>query len=253
MLQEITEKGRRRKYSRTLTELVHEYNIANLQEDQTTADTIKTYLSKYLAGRAVPNQKNLVLWLKLLTERIGLEPDAIIEEHLSSTIIESQDVVVDATSLLFDTRKLGIIAFLISQSPWLKELKAMPNLVLTVETDGLPFAYAVASSLGIPCLYARKRKPVGITDVLSVDLEATASRTVTLYVPETLLKNDKVLIVDDVVRSGRTQRKLVELVKIGGGEPVGLLSLIGVGKRWEELESLGVPMKILYEIPLNES
>ncbi|MFX0116945.1 MAG: phosphoribosyltransferase family protein [Candidatus Hodarchaeota archaeon] len=250
MLQEITQKEKNKDYSRSLTQLVDEFLLTYPEEaEKIQRNTLKTYLSKYMTGRAVPSQKNLHLWLQLLTQTIGLTYSSIIDEHLIRwEIPDSDEIIVDATALLFDTRKLGIVAHLMMENDWFSNLKAKPTLILTVETDGLPFAYAAAFMLGVPCLYARKRKPAGITEVLSVDLDTTMSRTVTLYVPKKLLRKDKVLIVDDVVRSGRTQRKLVELVAVGGAETVGLLSMIGIGNRWHHLKNLDIPLEILYVI-----
>lgn len=44
------------------------------------------------------------------------------------------------------------------------------------------------------------------------------------------------LIVDDVIRSGETQRALVELVHQAGAKPVGMFFLISVGDEVEKLK-----------------
>ncbi len=240
MLEELTRKDTT--YSQTLTQLAEEIKqniFPNMR-----IDIIKTYLSKYRLGSSFPSKKNLNLLFPFFEKKLT----TLVQDNIQIRKTPDNETIVDATSLLYDTRKLGIIAFFVSKGNWFRNLTYQPDLVLTVETDGLPFAYAMATTLSIPCLYARKRKPAGITDFLSIDLEATTSRTVTLYVPRRLMGNEHVLIVDDVVRSGRTQRKLVDLTLTGGATPIGLLSLIGVGNRWKELKSLNIPLEIIYNI-----
>jgi adenine/guanine phosphoribosyltransferase-like PRPP-binding protein len=135
--------------------------------------------------------------------------------------------IVDATKLLSNTRVLKIIAFLARREFFPEKTF---DSVLTAEVDGLAVAYAFAYELGVPCLYARKTRPVAIDDVLSVPYEIS-SRENMLYLPAKGIKTgEKILIVDDIIRSGRTQKTLIELVKSGEAEVEGLISAINIEK-----------------------
>jgi len=55
-------------------------------------------------------------------------------------------------------------------------------------------------------------------------------------VPKTSLgKGSRVLIVDDLLRSGRTLRALVNIVRQARAEVAGIFSLVAVGNEWKEV------------------
>ena len=45
--------------------------------------------------------------------------------------------------------------------------------------------------------------------------------------------NDRVLIVDDLLRTGKTSSALMRLVKMSGATPIGVFSIIAVGDKWK--------------------
>ncbi len=121
------------------------------------------------------------------------------------------------------------------------------NKVITAEVSGIAPALAAGLALGVPVVYARKKRPVTMPDAV---FEAQApSRTkggVTSLIvsPEYLRVTDRVLIIDDFLASGKTILALADLVRVSGA------ALLGVGcvieKAFEEararLELLGVPI-----------
>ena len=71
-----------------------------------------------------------------------------------------------------------------------------------------------------------------------------------LYVPKGIVKKgDSVLIVDDVIRTGETQRALINLVGRAKAEVTGIFALITVGDDWEKMESLPkCPCEIILKV-----
>jgi len=127
------------------------------------------------------------------------------------------------------------------------------NKILTAEISGIAPALAAGLALGIPVIYARKRKP--ITMMEPVYVESAPSHTKGLEVllmvsPEYLGPGDRVLIIDDFLATGLTIAALVRLVQKAGGEVVGVGVLIE--KRFEGgrdvLAPLGVPIEALVTI-----
>jgi len=125
--------------------------------------------------------------------------------------------------------------------------------VLTAEISGIAPAMTTALCLGVPVVYARKTKPVTMTDPVYV--EAAPSHTKGAFVflmvsPEFLGPGDRVLIVDDFLASGQTIGALVRLVRHAGADLVGIGALIEKafeGGR-QDVEPLGVPVEALVTI-----
>jgi xanthine phosphoribosyltransferase len=125
--------------------------------------------------------------------------------------------------------------------------------VLTAEISGIAPALTTALALNVPLLYARKTKPVTMTDPVYVEAAPSHTKGVAGFLmcsPEFLRPQERILIVDDFLASGQTIGALVRLVRHAGAELVGIGALIEKafeGGR-EELESLGVPLHALVTI-----
>jgi xanthine phosphoribosyltransferase len=122
--------------------------------------------------------------------------------------------------------------------------------VLTAEISGIAPALTTALTLGVPLVYARKTKPVTMTDPVYVEAAPSHTKGVSVFLmvsPEFLNPADRILIVDDFLASGQTIMALVRLVRHAGAELVGIGALIE--KAFEggraELESLGIPLHAL--------
>ncbi|MGE0490817.1 MAG: phosphoribosyltransferase family protein [Vulcanimicrobiota bacterium] len=97
--------------------------------------------------------------------------------------------------------------------------------VLTAETSGLLPAFAAAQALGVPMVFARKRRLKNLTDeVLGVDvLSRTAGETFRLSVSRRYLpEGERVLVVDDFLARGNTLVGLLELCHQARVEVAGL-------------------------------
>ncbi len=125
--------------------------------------------------------------------------------------------------------------------------------VLTAEISGIAPALTTAMELGVPLLYARKTKPVTMTDPVYVEAAPSHTKGVSVFMmcsPEFLGPEDRILIIDDFLASGQTIGALVRMVRHAGAELVGIGALIEKafeGGR-DDLASLGVPLKALVTI-----
>ncbi len=122
--------------------------------------------------------------------------------------------------------------------------------VLTAEISGIAPALTTALELGIPLLYARKTKPVTMTEPVFVEAAPSHTKGVSVFLmasPEFLTPEERILIIDDFLASGQTIHALVRMVQHAGAELVGIGALIE--KAFEggraELEPLGVPLHAL--------
>jgi xanthine phosphoribosyltransferase len=125
--------------------------------------------------------------------------------------------------------------------------------VLTAEISGIAPALTTALALNVPLVYARKTKPVTMTDPVYVEAAPSHTKGISVFLmcsPEFLRPGERILIIDDFLASGQTIGALVRLVRHAGAELVGVGALIE--KAFEggrkELESLGVPLHALVVI-----
>lgn len=101
--------------------------------------------------------------------------------------------------------------------------------ILTAEISGIAPAIMTGAFMKIPVIYARKHKPITMSEqaFLTLAPSHTKGRTVELIVSaEYLNREQKVLIIDDFLASGATILGLVRLIEVAGAELVGIGTLI---------------------------
>ncbi|GIP21257.1 xanthine phosphoribosyltransferase [Paenibacillus sp. J22TS3] len=97
--------------------------------------------------------------------------------------------------------------------------------VVTVESSGIPVAFATAYELGVPLVFARRKK------TLLADPEALCERvpsftkgivTDILLSKQFISENDRILFIDDIIANGDAARGLVKIIQRSGAELVGV-------------------------------
>lgn len=125
--------------------------------------------------------------------------------------------------------------------------------VLTIEASGIQFAMATAIVLGVPFIYAKKKKVVTLSDnVYSAQVHSfTRQETYQVNVSQKYLDpSDKVLIIDDFLATGAALEGLVDIVRQAGADLLGVDCVIE--KSFQEgrslLENKGVQVHSLARI-----
>lgn len=119
--------------------------------------------------------------------------------------------------------------------------------IVTAEVSGIAPALATAQAMGVPMVYARKHRPITMPDGFYVS-EApshTKGGVVKLMIsPEYLLPQDRVLLIDDFLATGKTIRALAEVIAQCGATLCGIGCVIEksfeLGR--QNLTDLGVPI-----------
>ena len=123
-----------------------------------------------------------------------------------------------------------------------------PNKVLTAEISGIAPALATAFALDVPLLYARKTRPITMPEnpYRAVAPSHTKGKVVELLVsPEFLGEEDRVLLIDDFLASGKTIMALVEIVQQAHAQLVGIGAVIE--KAFEAGRELLTPLQVPIE------
>jgi len=141
---------------------------------------------------------------------------------------------IDNTKLLADSLFLSILAKIVAQK--YKNLRI--TKILTAAVDGLPLAVRIADQLEAELIIAKNTKEVGVPKYIEENYTPSSSsgNLLTLYVPKHLLsKKDRVLIIDDIIRSGYTQKALIKICQKINAKVLGVFIMIGFGTKWKEI------------------
>lgn len=103
-------------------------------------------------------------------------------------------------------------------------LDIQPDRILTAEISGIAPALMTGIELGVPVVYARKKRPITMRGQIYIETAPSHTKggEVQLLVSgEFLQAGEKVLIIDDFLASGQTLMALARLVQTAGATLVG--------------------------------
>jgi len=180
-----------------------------------------TVLNRYVRGKVLPSTQRTRELIKVLSPYVNLE------EEVKRRIIFDKHGLFDNLKILSDNDLMNLIAESIASKYRDKKI----DKILTAATDGIPLAIHIGNELGVDVVYAKKKREVGVEKFYEVNYVSSSSGSVmTLYLPHwAIKKGENILIVDDVVRSGETQKALLEMCRQANTTPVGMFFLISVG------------------------
>ncbi|MBQ3705970.1 MAG: pur operon repressor [Clostridia bacterium] len=88
------------------------------------------------------------------------------------------------------------------------------DFVLTMETKGIPVAFATANALGIPLVIARHSSKVYEGSAVNINYVSGSGNIETMSLSRRAVReNQRALIVDDFLKGGGTARGMVELMR----------------------------------------
>jgi len=102
--------------------------------------------------------------------------------------------------------------------------KSNANKIITIEASGIAPAIMMGFLLNLPVVFAKKKKPNTMEDMLSTTISSfTKQRQYNVVISrEYLNENDRVLFIDDFLAYGNAAKGIIELVNQAGAELVGM-------------------------------
>ena len=122
--------------------------------------------------------------------------------------------------------------------------------IAAIESRGFVFASAVSYILKKPFIMLRKKNKLP-AEVHSVDFELEYGKATIEVHKDSIQKNDKVLIIDDLIATGGTAEAAAKLVEISEGNVSGFIFVINLFdlKGSDNLLSRGYKVDSLIEFP----
>lgn len=102
------------------------------------------------------------------------------------------------------------------------------DVIMTMETKGIPIAYAAAAQLNVPVVIVRKSSRITEGSTVSINYVSGSSKRIqTMVLTRRSIKpNAKVLIIDDFMKAGGTIKGMTNLVAEFEAKTVGIAVLI---------------------------
>ncbi len=124
------------------------------------------------------------------------------------------------------------------------------NKIAAVESRGFVFASAISYILKKPFIMLRKKNKLP-AEVHSIDFELEYGTATIEVHKDSIEKNDKVLIIDDLIATGGTAEAAAKLVEISGGNVSGFIFIINLFdlKGSDNLIKKGYKVENLIEFP----
>ncbi|EGO64142.1 pur operon repressor [Acetonema longum] len=125
-----------------------------------------------------------------------------------------------------------------------------PDVVMTVETKGIPLAMMTARAFNIPLVIVRRGSKVTEGPAVSINYVTGSSKRIqTMSLPKRALASGaKALIIDDFMKAGGTARGMIDLAREVGAEVVGTGVLVATSEPEHKLVDDYVTLLILSEV-----
>ena len=101
------------------------------------------------------------------------------------------------------------------------------NKIAAIESRGFVFASAVSYILNKPFIMLRKKNKLP-ADVHSIDFELEYGTATIEVLKDSIHKNDKVLIIDDLIATGGTAEAAAKLIEISEGKVAAFIFVINL-------------------------
>jgi len=184
----------------------------------------ESLLCRYVNGTTVPSEQQARELLSWTTNRDFLQ------KFFKDKIKIYPDSFIDTSELLHYPSLLRL-----AMEPILSKFGRVDK-VFSIATNGVPFATMASMILGKPLLVAKKHKDSIYLEYLEESMKEADSVVTNVYVRKNFVsKDDRILIVDDVMKTGKTIRSSISLISKGGGTVAGILLIVAQESSFRDL------------------
>lgn len=176
----------------------------------------ESVLSRYFTGDMLPSPETARKILTRLSEEYSLT-------NIVRKLVKLEGDYVDLRNVLGNPYFLKLYGIRVGS--YFSDLGV--SKVVTAATDGIPLAVAAATRLNSQIVIAKQYREPNINYLETSIVAGQPPRVVSLYLPRgDISRRDKVLIVDDILRTGRTLNALLDMIGSTGAQVVGLSILV---------------------------
>ena len=143
----------------------------------------------------------------------------MLSERLKNSIKDYPDfpkkdiIFKDISPILTDPELFSDLIDKISEYSFFKDTDA----VIAIDARGFIFGSAIAKNVNKPLILARKKNKLP-AEVHSIDFELEYGTATIEVHKDSIQKDDRVLIIDDLIATGGTAEAAAKLIEISGGK-----------------------------------
>jgi len=184
----------------------------------------ESVLCRYVKGSILPSFEQAVKILAKITLSIDLN-------YLLKELVEQEkSPVVDLLRVLKDPYISKLLAIIVMLELVGKEIT---RIVATAEAV-LPIASLLSIEFNAPIILVKRKSYPGI-QYYSTTIMKSPKDIESLYIDRDLIsKKDKLLVVADVVYTGRTLEAVLQILEKSRAEITDVIAILGLGRLWEE-------------------
>jgi len=197
-------------------------------------------LSRYIQGHVLPREKRAREIIEKGAQLLDLE------DEIRNRLLFDEHGFFDNTRILFDITLLKLVTKIIAEQ--YSNIKI--DKILTAAVDGLPFAVLLGDELDVDVVYTKREKEVGVKEYIEeYYIPGGSGIRLSIYLPKNAIRpKEHVLIVDDIIRTGETQRALINIAMRRKAIIVGVHVLIAIGDKWKRNVPKNIPVRYFVKV-----
>jgi len=193
-------------------------------------------LAKYVKGNIVPSYDRALKLMKLIAE------ESLERKILSKVLVKDRYGFINIRDALSNPYIIRLLAykFIIEEVEF--------NKVLSVDVDSMSLSSMIAALTDTTLVTVTKTKEIGLGEYAEETYYTDSPPFVmTLYIPEgAIQRGDKILVICNVLRTGRTLEALTRLVNRMGGSITRIFVVASIGEEWvKRLKNLSDKITVL--------
>jgi len=184
-------------------------------------------LSRYVRGHVLPSAARSEKFIATFR-------DKLLRKIILDSVKVSADGSYDISGVVSNVGLLRQIAKVIYS-----QFSPVPvDRVVTMEVDGVPLAAEVAGEFNVSLAVVRAERDLGVEEFVEQKAVYSPSTIKYLYLPKTAIRRgERLLVVDDLVRSGTTIEALARISEKARGKIVGVFAIASVDQSMAKLKS----------------